>query len=269
VEETMTNFVLRVAGDFFRCGRPELIALGVFALTLAGCETAPLSQQPPSGMPAAVTAPTISAGDSWTYRVRDGFTGLPREDQHHQVTRVGGGRVEVAAPVERGDGMQVYDSEWNWLRRPATYLQTFEYSPAYQAFAFPLSPGKTWRAAATATDPRNGRRFPVRIEGTVLGWERVKVPAGEFDALKVYRIVYLDYFEPMVRGQSIIQEYEWYAPSVNWAVKREASAMYFSYLGSAPGNPGFVPVRDRSDGGSAKYVRDDWLVYELAKFTVR
>ena len=29
---------------------------------------------------------------------------------------------------------QVYDREWNWLRRPATDLQTFEYSPAYQAF---------------------------------------------------------------------------------------------------------------------------------------
>ena len=265
----MRNFVVRVTEQFFRCGGAEAIALGAFALALGGCMTAPLSQQPPAGMPAVVTAPTISAGDSWTYRVRDGFTGLPREEQRHEVTSVGGGRVEVAGTVERGDGVQVYDHEWNWLRRPATYLQTFEYSPAYQAFAFPLSPGKTWRATATATDPRNGRRFPVRIEGRVLGWERVKVPAGEFDALKVHRTVYLDYFEPMVRGQSIIQEDEWYAPAVKWAVKREATAMYFSYLGSTPVNSGFVPVRDRSDGGSAKYVRDDWLVYELARFTVR
>ena len=265
----MMNSVLRVAGLCYRRTRAEVLVMGVLALSLGGCATAPLSQQPPAGVPAAVPAPAISAGDSWTYHVRDGFTGLSRQDQLHQVVRVGGGRVEVAGAVEWGDGMQVYDHEWNWLRRPATYLPTFEYSPAYQAYAFPLTAGKTWRAAATATDPRNGRRFPVRIEGKVLGWERVRVPAGEFDALKVHRTVYLDYFEPMVRGQSIIQEYDWYAPSVKWAVKREATAMYFSYFGGTTNNAGFVPVRDRSDGGGAKYVRDDWLIYELATFAVR
>jgi hypothetical protein len=226
--------------------------LGALAVALGGCvATAPLSLSPPAGVPAAMPAPSIAAGDSWTYRVRDAFTGLPREDQRHEVTRVGGDRIEVAGTVERGDGTQVYDREWNWLRRPATYLQTFEYSPAYQAFSFPLTAGKTWRAAATATDPGTGRRFPVRIEGKVLGWERVRVPAGEFDALKVYRLVYLDYFESQVRGQSIIHEYEWYAPAVKWAVKREFWAQYLSYLADSTTDSGFVRVRTRRRRGLA------------------
>lgn len=250
---------------------PLLLAL---ALSLAGCET-PLPQVPPAGVPAEVPAPRIVAGDSWTYRVYDGFTHLPRDDQHHEVTSVGAGRIDVAGQVERGDGMQVYDREWNWLRRPATDLQTFEYSPAYAAYAFPLAAGKRWHAQLTARDPRDGRHFTVRIDGRVVGWERVKVPAGEFDALKIERFAYIDYWEYSLRGQSIITEYEWYAPAVKWAVKREAWASYLKYSAGITAEPGFVRVAGggggggKDDGGSPRYVRDDWLIYELASFTVR
>lgn len=259
-----------VASRLAPVDRSNGIAIGLLALWLGGCAaTAPLSQEAPSGAPAAVSAPSVTAGDSWTYRVRDGFTGLPRGDQRHEVTRVGGDRIEVAGAVDLGDGMQVYDREWNWVRRPATDLQTFEYSPAYQAFAFPLTVGKTWRSEATATDPRDGRRFPVRIDGRVLGWERVRVPAGEFDALKIERRVYIGYWESPMRGNSVIQEYEWYAPAVKWAVKREAMASYLSYSGENKGDSGFVRVGDGDQSGGPRFLRDDWLIYELASFTVR
>jgi hypothetical protein len=201
--------------------------------------------------------------------VRDGFTQLPRPDQRHEVTRVAADRVEVAGAVEYGDGSQVYNREWNWLRRPATDLPTFEYSPAYEAFSFPLTAGKTWRAQATATDPRSGRRFPVKIDGRVLGWERVQVPAGEFDALKIERRVYIGYSESPYRGGSVIQEYEWYAPAVKWAVKRESMASYLSYVGENTHDSGFLRVGDSDQSGGPKFLRDDWLIYELAGFSVR
>ena len=253
-------------------------AMGSFVILLvamvAGCvATPPLSQQAPAGMPASIAPPDIAAGNNWTYRVRDGFTGLSRPDQHHEVVSASGGRIEVAGNVERGDGKQIYDRDWNWLRRPATDLQTFEYQPAYQAYAFPLTPGKTWHSETIATDPRDGRRFPVKIDARVLGWERVRVPAGEFDALKIERRVSIGYWEYSTRGGSMIREYDWYAPSVKWAVKREAEAMYLSYTGfHAAADPGFLRVADggdRSDDGGPKYLRDDWFVYELASFSVR
>jgi hypothetical protein len=246
-----------------------LIKLPALVLLLGGC-AAPLSQVPPGGMPAAVPAPQVAIGDAWTYRVHDAFTRIPRGDQRYQVTTVGADRIEVTGPVERGDGIQLYDREWNWLKRPATNLQTFEYSPAYPAFAFPLTPGKRWHARVTARDPADGRRFPVWVDGAVLGWERVKVPAGEFDALKIERIVYIEYFEYAVRGRSVIREHEWYAPAVKQSVKREARSSYLSYLAGAAGDSGFVRVRggDRNDGGP-RYVLDDWLVYELTTHSVR
>jgi hypothetical protein len=262
----------QVAGPALRRRQSHGFVIGLLALLFGGCAaTTPLSQQAPAGMPASVPAPSIAAGDSWTYRVRDGFTSLPRGDQRHEVTRVAADRIEIAGMVERGDGIQVYDREWNWLRRPATDLQTFEYSPAYQAFAFPLTPGKTWRSEATATDPGDGRRFPVRIEGRVLGWERVKVPAGEFDALKIERRVFIGYWEHALRGNSVIQEHEWYAPSVKWAVKREAMASFLSYTGIASRDSGFLRAGGggKDGGGGPRFLRDDWLIYELASFTAR
>lgn len=245
----------------FRC-----VAL---ALLLAGC-AAPLPQTPPAGMPAAVAAPEISVGDTWTYRVRDGYTGIGRGDQRYRVTEAGNGRIMTAVSREGGaeDEIQIYDREWNWLKHPATNLQSFDYIPPYQAFAFPLAPGKTWRARATATDPVDGRRFPVWIEGTVAGWEKVKVPAGEFDALKIKRAVYIDYWEITVRGRSEIVEYEWYAPAVKQTVRREASSQYLSYLYGGRSNLGFLHA-SRGDDGGPRFVRDDWLIYELVSYSVR
>lgn len=242
------------------------------ALLLTGCAT-PLSQTPSPGMPNAIPAPEIKVGDTWVYRVHDGFTRIPRGEQRHEVIEVSADRVRVAGDVERGDGIQVYDRQWNWLRRPATNLQTFEYSPAYRAFDFPLAPGKRWRAQVTATDPTDGRRFSVWIDGVVAGWERVKVPAGEFDALRVERTVFFDYWEFSVRGRSEIRETEWYMPAVKQSVRREARSRYLSYLygGSGGGGVfGFRRARDgRSDGGGPRFVEDDWFVYELASYSVR
>jgi len=239
------------------------------ATLLAACAS-PLPQTPPAGTPATVTAPAVRVGDTWTYRVRDGYTGLERGNQSYRVTDASPDRISVAVSGGgRLDETHVYDRKWNWLRHPATNLQSFDYSPAYVALAFPLAAGKRWHARIMATDPGDGRRFPVWIDGTVLGWQRVKVPAGEFDALKIERIVYIEYWEHAVRGRSVIREYEWYAPAAKQSVRREASSQYLSYLAGGRGDSGFLHVKGRNDGSGPRYVLDDWLIYELVSISVR
>jgi hypothetical protein len=238
-------------------------------LAFAGCAS-PLPQTPPAGVASQVAAPDIRAGAHWTYRVRDGFTDLPRPSETYRVTEVAGDRVSMTVSRENvNDESQLYDRQWNWLTHPATDLQTFNYSPAYPAFAFPLAAGRTWSARLMATDPATGKRFPLTVDGTVLGWERVKVPAGEFDTLKVRRVVFLQYYEPNVRGRSEIVETEWYAPAVNQAVRRETTARYLSYLYGDSGY-GLLRVRGMSDGGGGpRIVPDDWFVYELVEYSAR
>jgi hypothetical protein len=96
------------------------------------------------------------------------------------------------------------------------------------------------------------------------------VPAGEFDALKVDRRVFFDYWEYAVRGRSVIHEVEWYVPTIKQSVRREASSRYLSISG-AWRDPGFMRVRGggRDNDGGPRYVLDDWLIYELASYSVR
>jgi len=235
-------------------------------LLLAGC-AAPLSQSSPPGMPGQVPAPEIRVGDSWTYSVRDGFTGLGRGSQHYRVTGADGAQIVVAVSREgTEDEIRVYDRQWSWLKHPATNLQSFNYSPPYPVFDFPLAPGKRWKMRLTATDPVDGRRFPLTIDGTVLGWERVKVPAGEFDALKVRRTVFFDYWESVVRGRSEIVETDWYAPVARQAVRRETTSQYLSYLYG--GGAHFVLVGRKDDDGGPRFIQDDWLIYELTAYSL-
>ena len=234
------------------------------SLLVASCATQ-LPQTPPSGVTAEVAAPTPKAGSFWRYAVLDGFTRIPRDTVEYRVTGIDADVVTVNVSTDRQQqSTELYSREGNWLRRPATNMQEFTFSPAYRAFDFPLVAGKKWRARATATDPADGRSFPVVIEAQVLGWERVRVPAGEFDALKVRRHVFLDYWVQGERGQSIIMETDWYAPSLQTSVRRETTSQYLRL--AALSEPRFVLVDDDPSGGDDKmprYEQDEWLIYEL------
>jgi len=235
-------------------------------LLLTACGTQP-NRTPPPGMAAEVGAAALQPGSVWRYGVRDGYTGLPRGTLEYRVRQVSGDTVTIDVESRQGQSTELYTAEGNWLERPATNMQTFRYRPMYRAFDFPLFPGKRWEARATATDPADGRSFPVVVKGAVSGWKKVRVPAGEFDTLEVRRLVFLDYFELGVRGQSMITETDWYAPALNAVVRRETSSKFLRLAG-AERPAGFVRVSDgdsdQSDGGGVPYwERDEWLVYEL------
>jgi hypothetical protein len=252
------------------CSRPIVMVnrflLAAAALACAACTTVPVGT--PLESKATAAAPAVTPGDTWTYRVRDGFTGLERGTRTVRVTQLGQDRIN--ATVEEGglQQVQIYDRNWNWLERPGTNLPyVFTYQPAYEALAFPLVPGKTWHGRLIATSVKDGRRFPVSVDGSVLGWEKVRVPAGEFDAIRVRRIVYFDYFEMMVRGQAQTIEQEWYAPEVKQLVRRETSGMYLSWIYGQRESPFVRTTND--DGGGPRMVPDDWLIAELVSYSVR
>jgi hypothetical protein len=235
--------------------RIRILLLAALSAAVAACAPVPVGT--PLQSSASAAAPTLSAGDSWTYSVRDGYTGLDRGTQRHQVVEATGDRIGVTVTLQNGvEESWAYDRGGNWLKHPAHGLQSFNYAPAYRAFDFPIAPGKTWRARLTASDPENGRRFPVWID-------------GEFDALRVKRTVFFDYYDYTVRGRSEIVEYEWYVPAVKQAVRREAYAMYLSYIYGGRDSYGFIRAGRFNDGGGAAFVHDEYLISELTAYSVR
>jgi hypothetical protein len=179
----------------------RILLVTAATVLLSACMT-PLPQAPPAGAASSLSAPSGKAGSYWRYAVTDGFTGLPRGSVEYRVADVMPDSMTVEVKGFDGERTETYTRDWNWLVRPATNMQTFVDKPAYEALPFPPSAGKKWRHDGTATDPATGHSFPVRINGAVLGWEKIRVPAGESDAIKLRRVVYRDYWDQGVRARS-------------------------------------------------------------------
>lgn len=231
----------------------RLLSLLAFLL-FAGCTSLP--QTPPSGMQPQVAAPDVRTGDEWKYSLHDGYTRLPRGVLEYRIAAVEGDAVTVQLRHEGRESIQRYTRDLSWRERPMTNLQNFRYDPPYPALQFPLEAGKTWRAYVKATDPATGRTNRVRIDGAVLGWDRVKVPAGEFDALVVRRIVYAGNPEHFL-SEEYITEMDWYAPGAGGIVKHSSSSGHLD------------TSRGCGDGTCWWWVNNGWNVVELVSHSRR
>ena len=237
--------------------RPPLKWLGACALAvslLAACAVSDV-QPPPANSPSAA-APLAKAGAYWEYAVRDAYTGSPRGTYRYTVSRADADRivVDVTRDGERVD-TEIYAPDWKGLEHPLRNLQRLRYAPPYPSYVFPLHPGQSWRTVVSATDPVTGRSYRTHVHANVGGWRRIKVPAGEFDAIEVRRQVYAGNAE-FFRLQEEIVEVEWFAPSVGHAVMAEGTSSHID--------------TSRSGGGQGRplRVRGDWLIAELVRHSI-
>jgi hypothetical protein len=228
------------------------LACSLFAcVVLTGCAMPP-EAAPPVGA-ATVPGPAIQQGQFWEYAVRDAYTGFPRGLYRYSVARVDGNRivVDVFRDGERVDAF-IYTPGWNGLEHPLPNLQRFRFDPPFPAYDFPLYPGQSWRRVVRSTDPATGRSYNTHVHASVGGWRRIRVPAGEFDALEVRRFVYAGNAEFFQLQEEIVQ-IDWYAPAVGYVVATESNS---SHLDTS-----------RSGGGRGRplRVRGDWLIAELVR----
>lgn len=211
---------------------------------LAACAT-------PGTGPASVGLPALRAGDAWAYNRLNGYNGELEAVVKYEVAEVKGGTVQVRV-FKNGKlaGSRTYASGWNPLRGKLPDGTRVGFEPPYPAFPFPLVLGKSWKQSIVALAPAAGKRTRITVYGWVRGWERVKVPAGEFDALKVRRQAYLDDAD-WWRTATEIEETAWYAPGVGRFIKHEERSHY----------------RELTHGRIPFVIRGDYTVDELVSFS--
>ena len=183
-----------------------LVIACISAGGIAGC-----AQVQPVGVPVArIEAPAPRAGEGWTYDEIDPY--------RREIVGT------LAEPVTGG-------------------AQRQQFGAPYTKLPFPLVPGMHWNEKVDAVDA-HGWTYPWRISGRANGWERVRTPAGEFDALKITRSMSLGDGDGNWR-ETTRMETLWYAPAVNGWVRLER--------------------RDsqREIAGRNARTRDDWRVWEL------
>lgn len=233
----------RMSNQFsIKAAEITLIVIGLLALS--GCASAPDPRL-------AVAAPELTAGDSWVYEQRNGYNRELMQTLAVDVLDVRGGDIalRIAPSNSSAEFIQTINRELNPRRNAMVLGPPRDFEPAYAAYKFPLNVGQTWRNESKSVDPISRKLLTFKIWGRVVSAEKIRVPAGEFDTLKIVRQVYPDDDE-WWRSGTRIEETEWYAPAAKRIVKREEKS---AYTDTASGWPPLVR-------------KGDWVVTTLTSF---
>lgn len=170
---------------------------------------------------AGVDRPEWKIGDSWVHRRIDLIKNADVATFDRRVVSVSEQSYVLSESTSRSGEPEKPDATAR--RQVDSSTLTFEdphhVSGQQVMFEFPLEHNKTWRYQRSRSRPPGGQELTSRAK--VIGWEKVTVPAGIFDALKV---VHSTHYVPNDRMQFASGSEEltlWYVPSIKWYVKRE------------------------------------------------
>jgi len=137
-------------------------------------------------LPSKIEAPTIKKGDSWTYNKIDGWKNQKEFTSVMVVTDVtDAGFTEEAKRTDNGV-VTIFHRDKNLnLLETEVGDRKFITTPFEPHLSFPLEVGKTWEQEVTYTRNFDDRKVVASLKAKVVGWEKVSVPAGTFDALKI------------------------------------------------------------------------------------
>lgn len=153
--------------------------------------------------------PDIKVGDRWKYEQRDRRTGGVEGQYVRVVTAVTATHIEGT----ENDGKFLMTIDMNQLESP-TNSNT---DPKY--LDFPLEVGKKWEFKNKWTNKTRVASGRDQLDIVVSGYEKVTVPAGEFDAFKIEAKGFWNNDTSRSNGRTI-RTY-WFAPAAKAVVKFE------------------------------------------------
>jgi hypothetical protein len=205
------------------------------------------------GLAENVPAAAPAVGDSYVYRIINGYSKEVVGQISYRVESTGNDRVVVAVSTERAGRQsqttESYAPDGNWLRHALSNHDQpvdYEFTPAYPAYVFPLESGKSWSTRVNAVNPANKMQYSVRVDASVRGTERIKVAAGEFDTIKILRSIYAGDADYSLSETTIV-ETEWFAPSLGRSVRLNSTSAWL----------------DKTAPPRLQGTRGDWDIYEL------
>lgn len=172
--------------------------------------------------PATAERPSIKVGDSWTYEKIDNWRNVVQEKYAMDVSMVSDKEIQLTRKSEKSGAVaNVTETlDLNTLTGlSGSDGSPIRYSPDNGTYAFPLSVGKTWEMKSDFVKS-TGFHSSVTFTAKVVSFEKVQVPAGEFDAFKItYTGGYRGMWPNGNSGTGSMKMTIWYAPSVKGAVK--------------------------------------------------
>ena len=166
-----------------------------------------------------VDAPAIRVGDSYTFETENTSNSKLNYVATREITAIDSNRLTVVTTNAKSGSKRTnyYDRTWNYLGSGSGDNDGVSFSPALKYLDFPLNVGKKWTAQSIETDKKTKHQRRHTINGTVVGWEKVQVPAGEFEALKIVLNTEVKDADKVSAGTDI----SWYVPALRRSVKSE------------------------------------------------
>ena len=177
-----------------------------------------------------VARPDIAAGAQWRFQVTDLYS-RAKQDVTVEVQSVTENRIYTQGV--QGASIQVWDRHWNLLRDGST-----EYSSPYPALQFPLTVGKKW--STEIKYEHMAGHWRQQTTANIVGWEKLTVPAGVFDVLKIEIRGHWQHDHVRHTTSGTITDVMYYAPQAGNFIKREIDRTSFGPI-NAPNHA----VRER------------------------
>lgn len=183
--------------------------------------------------------PTVRVGDVWTYRENDDYTGIDRGVFRLEVTAVTASGIGTRLTLPGGSVVdETYDPQWawvavsnrnwDWLSRLAPGSAIVQFEPPFESTPFPLQAGRSWSDNLVAINPATQARTPIQVSSRARCWEKITVPAGSFDVMRIERTAYVQDLA-WNKSQTTLRMVEWYVPAVNRAVMTWHDSYYYDY----------------------------------------
>ena len=222
--------------------------LAAAAATLPGCLAVGGTAGPP------VPAPVHRVGDRWIYNARDGFRAPVTWDETHEIIAINAQGITVQE-TQKGPTVDNTRTE-RWLAPGIVSVgalfdnETRRFVPTLLTrFQFPLTGGDRWNQRLDNFNETTQQSGNISRFTQVGGWEKVQVPAGEFDAIRMRVIMRLD-DETFWRFATECNYEFWWSPAVGSTVRESKTAQYI----------------DRSDAREPVAHRSQNALLELASF---
>ena len=181
-------------------------------LIATGCQSAPVTGAAPSPARSPSSDPSLSVvekqpdwrpGDRWVFEWSSGEQSGTKTVEIRGIQEVNG----VTYFVARQDEVDMYYTrDLHWAAAVSRTKVEARIAPPQPWFVWPLRVGREWSYLGTYED-RNGKTQR-KDRFVVLVGERVEVPAGQFETLKIIR-----------DGTQDDSDEYWYAPEVRGYVR--------------------------------------------------
>lgn len=204
---------------------------------LAGCASAPGVVPAPPPSPATTATTPLALGRQLHFRVTNLYNGLDVGTAAYRVSGAaadGPGRtLEVSLPPSNTYRLDGAPRTGLCVMPDSTQVSqelfydvpyVFEHADRLAPDRLAVGSGPVLFNRYRRTGSPNWLRWDSQVSG--LGWERIVVPAGDFLALRVRRILWFEHPERERKG-NIRTELLWFAPALGFWVRRDWTGHFF------------------------------------------